>query len=201
MVLHVHHNYLATQTSLQLVEDKAKIHPEASKIPKTNFYVDDMLTGVDILKETQRIRDELVTFTTKRGFLRRQWLSNEPQLLAPLQTSDDPLITLDISDKKDTLGLYWHPTQDAIGHTLETNEPLNIITKCFILSEIAQLFDPLGLITLIIVQAKLIMQSLWKIKQTSDDIHPTWVDFQAQLHLVRQFSIPRRIVKEKSKSI
>ncbi|CAK9821001.1 hypothetical protein ANTPLA_LOCUS11030 [Anthophora plagiata] len=199
-------SFLATRTLLQLAEDEEKIHPEASKILKTDFYVDDLLTGADDIGKAQRIRDELIALTAKGGFQLRQWLSNEPRLVAPLQKSDDPLMTLDLSDEKKTLGLYWHPTQDTLGYTLKNNEPLNIITKRTILSRIAQLFDPLGLIGPIIVQAKLIMQSLWKTKQTWDEplpieIHATWVDFQAQLHLIRQFSIPRRIVKNNCKYI
>ncbi|CAK9799871.1 hypothetical protein ANTQUA_LOCUS2267 [Anthophora quadrimaculata] len=199
-------SYLATQTLLQLAEDEASSHPEASKILKADFYVDDLLTGADTLRKAQYIRDELIALTTKGGFQLRQWLSNEPRLVAPLRNSDDPLMTLDLSDEKKTLGLYWHPTQDTLGYALKTNEPLTTITKRTILSRIAQLSDPLGLIGPIIVQAKLIMQSLWKIKQNWDeplplDIRSTWTDFQAQLHLVRQFSIPRRIIKDNCQSV
>ncbi|CAK9827829.1 hypothetical protein ANTRET_LOCUS5477 [Anthophora retusa] len=139
---------------------------EASKILKTDFRVNDLLTGADDLGKAQRIRDDLIALTAKGGFQLRQWLSNEPRLVAPLQKSDDPLMTLDLSDEKRTLGPYWHPAQDTLGYTLKSGEPLNTITRRTILSRIAQLFNPLGLIGPIIVQAKLIMQSLRKTKQT-----------------------------------
>ncbi|KAF0766842.1 Integrase catalytic domain-containing protein, partial [Aphis craccivora] len=53
-------------------------------------------------------------------------------------------------------------------HTFELKYKINetsvvtLLTKCNILSDIARIYDPLGLIGLVIVCAKLIMQELWK---------------------------------------
>lgn len=52
---------------------------------------------------------------------------------------------------------------------IEVNTP---ITKRKILSEIATIFDPLGLLGPVIIIAKIIMQSLWQIKVNWDDVLP-----------------------------
>ncbi|XP_029054648.2 uncharacterized protein LOC114881933 [Osmia bicornis bicornis] len=155
--------YLAIRTLHQLAHDEGETHPRAAKILTRDFYVDDVLTGANTLDEAIKIRDELMQLTAKGGFLLRQWVSNEPSLIEPLQGNNkDNHLALDVADGKKTLGLYWNASNDTLGYTIRQAESLQRITKRTSLSKIAQLFDPLGLLGPMIVKAKMIMQSLWK---------------------------------------
>ena len=68
-----------------------------------------------------------------------------------------------------------------------------------ILSRIAQLFDPLGLLGPVIVQAKILMQGLWKHKLDWDesvplDVYTAWTTFHSLLPLLEGIQIPRCII-------
>ncbi|XP_023247567.1 uncharacterized protein LOC111643653 [Copidosoma floridanum] len=52
--------FLAIRTIHQLAEDERASFPRASVILKRDFYVDDLLTGANSLKENLQIRDELI---------------------------------------------------------------------------------------------------------------------------------------------
>ena len=67
------------------------------------------------------------------------------------------------------------------------------------LSQIAQLFDPLGLLGPVIVQAKITMQSLWLLKVDWDETVPeqvqtTWHEYRDQLTILDELDIKRKIV-------
>lgn len=72
------------------------------------------------------------------------------------------------------------------------------ITKCSVLSMIAQIFDPLGFITTVIFQAKHIMQLIWKAELAWDDRFPVeladrWKVFIDDLPAFSDVFIPRHV--------
>lgn len=72
------------------------------------------------------------------------------------------------------------------------------ITKRVVLSEIAQVFDPLGLIGPILIVAKVIMQQLWCLniewdKSLPQALHSKWKSFQSSLENLNDLMITRRI--------
>ena len=82
-------------------------------------------------------------------------------------------------------------------YTVNQVNIVNTVIKISIISQIAQLFDPLGLLGPVIVKAKIIMQSLWKLKLDWDDSVPSpikedWIEFQEQLRLLEKFTTPRK---------
>lgn len=79
----------------------------------------------------------------------------------------------------------------------------DLTTKRYILSAIARLFDPLGLISPIIVTAKLLMQRLWELHIDWDAEIPTelkvvWEEFCTQLVCLKSIKIPRHLLLDKS---
>lgn len=71
-----------------------------------------------------------------------------------------------------TLGLSWNQVSDNFTYTIINFEKAEIITKRRILSNITSLYDSLGLISPIIVLAKLIMRKLWKSNLNRNDSIP-----------------------------
>ncbi|XP_015374667.1 PREDICTED: uncharacterized protein LOC107169419 [Diuraphis noxia] len=72
-------------------------------------------------------------------------------------------------------------------------------TKRKMLSEIAAIFDPLGLLGPVIVNAKLIMQNLWQVKAgwgepLPEEIQNEWRKFRDGLPQLNEISIPRKII-------
>lgn len=79
------------------------------------------------------------------------------------------------------------------------DRPLTItITKRTILSTIAKFFDPLGLLSTVIIKAKVLIQNLWIIKLEWDEPVPTaiadkWIAFVNDLEDLKAITIPRWI--------
>ncbi|XP_043496460.1 uncharacterized protein LOC122520465 [Polistes fuscatus] len=72
------------------------------------------------------------------------------------------------------------------------------VTKRIILSEVAQLFDPLGLLSPVVIKAKILMQRLWLEKVGWDDhltpdIVHEWSQFRQHLSQVSVIETPRWI--------
>lgn len=70
------------------------------------------------------------------------------------------------------LGLVWQAKDDVFRFDIDC-EFHGIPTKRFILSKIYKIFDPMGRIALVIISAKVFIQSLWLLKSDWDDPLPT----------------------------
>lgn len=71
-------------------------------------------------------------------------------------------------------------------------------TKRSILSCIAQIFDPLGLLRPVIVTAKIIIQKLWKLRIDWDEslpseIYTEWMDYVVKLQEFNEFKVQRKV--------
>ncbi|XP_044591939.1 uncharacterized protein LOC123270068 [Cotesia glomerata] len=191
-------SYLAIKTLFQLADDEEEHLPLAAKILRRDFYVDDCLSGAKTVAEAITLRDQLITMLKKGGFNLRKWASNHPALLIKDQEHPESShMSLDPDSATKTLGIRWHARDDYFFYVVNISNQSNI-TKRTILSQIAKLFDPIGLLGPIIVHAKIIMQLLWKIGAAWDEsvpieIHSSWSDFRGQLPLIEKLHFPRGI--------
>lgn len=128
--------------------------------------------------------------------------SNCPEILQhlPLLLNERTLLSLDSeSAPLKTLGLQWHTTTDKfIFDVLKWNESA-VITKRVILSDAVKLFDPLGLVGPVIVQAKICLQDLWRNKKSWDepldeDFQIRWKEFRNTLASLRNLAIFRWVI-------
>ena len=156
-------SFLAIRTLMQLAEDQKGDHPLASDIICNEMYSDNVLTGAHSDDEArEKIKDLLLLFEKGQMNLRK-WSSNDASVLSTL--TPDRLVTdkvklLSQDHAVPILGIAWHTTHDCFRFHLENVAPENPVTKRSILSRIARLFDPLGWLGPVIVQAKILMQSL-----------------------------------------
>mgnify|MGYP004575736021 CR=1 FL=1 len=139
--------YLAIRCLKQLAQDEGHRFPKAAEILQRDFYVDDALTGAPTRKEAFALREELTQILQTAGLKIRQWASNDPSLLRdlPPDAINEKLYLGDSSTLK-TLGIVWDATRDLIQYSVKTTTPPSRITKRYICSEIAKIYDPLGLL-------------------------------------------------------
>ncbi|XP_062533306.1 uncharacterized protein LOC134202292, partial [Armigeres subalbatus] len=113
--------------------------------------------------------------TERGGFRLRKWASNSPKVLEGLpedslaiQAGDG--INLDPDPSIKTLGLIWMPKSDKLKFSfyIPSVRPRQQFSKREVLSVIATLFDPLGLLGAAITTAKILMQLLWKYRDEDD---------------------------------
>lgn len=191
--------YLAIRSLRQLAIDEANQFPNAAKIVTSDFYVDDMITGCESSEDAVRLHEEIRKLLHRGGFDLRKWSTNDESVSyfipAELRGADGPLNLHDDAAIK-TLGLHWHPQSDSFG--FKVNIPCNnsLPTKRTILSVVARLFDPLGLLSPTIILAKLIMQRLWIAgigwdDEVPENIKSTWLAYCGSLQHLETIRIPR----------
>ncbi|XP_076375571.1 uncharacterized protein LOC143258910 [Megalopta genalis] len=192
--------FLATRCLQQLAEDEGHRFKYAGHIVRRDLYVDDLLTGAATVEETISIRDEVSDLLHHAGLNICQWASNCPTILQGLPEGSVN-VKLEAHDDKTlkTLGVAWNSLEDSIVYSVTPIAVDTRVTKRTILSNIAKIFDPLGLLGPVIITAKLIMQKLWQIKLDWDksvphNIHSTWVNYCSQLNLLNNMAFPRPIL-------
>ena len=192
--------FLATRVLSQLSEDEGSSHPFAAQVLNRDFYVDDLLTGAATFQEALDLRNDLVQLVGKGGLTLRKWASNDPRLTRDFNDeSKIELLSLDSSNTIKTLGLCWNSKEDAILYAVKNLQNHDRLTKRVILSEIAKIFDPLGLLGPITLHGRILIQTLWKLQITWDELLPEgiqseWLFFQKQLPRVNQLRFNRCVI-------
>ncbi|XP_076660435.1 uncharacterized protein LOC143363788 [Halictus rubicundus] len=120
--------------------------------------------------------------------------SNDPKSIGHVSGVTQNLEFRILDKEPKTLGLLWSVSSDQLSYSAQIRKH-TIITKRNILAEIAQIFDPLGLIGPVIVKSKLFMQELWQMKvgwdeTLSQDLHLRWLNFRAELDELSSVKIP-----------
>ena len=192
--------FLATRALRHLGDENKKKYPNTSEVIIRDFYVDNLLTGVNTLLEARKVQHELIEVLPSAGLELRKWASNNPQVFEEDNVSAKEKVIQSDKDPK-TLGLSWDPHEDRLKYTIKDSSSEKV-TKRTILSKIAQIFDPLGPVRPAIIRAKIIMQKLWQLQVGWDEtlpqnIHTMWLDFNAQLKALNTILVPRFACCEK----
>lgn len=191
--------YLAIRTLKQLALDEASSFPLASEITLRDFYMDDVLSGAKDIESARILQHQLIKMLKRGGMDLHKWASNLPELL---DTSPNLNHKVSINEEKNsnakTLGMNWLSNEDNfafyINHTSDTS-----FTKGSVLSFIARLYDPLGLLGPIICKAKIFMQKLWLHQLRWEDKLPIalaneWNTLVKSFRNIEQIKIPRWIL-------
>lgn len=192
--------YLATRCLTYLAEESRVKFPIASRVVTEDFYVDDMITGGGTIEEAVRIRQQVTTLLDKAGFPLHKWCTNDDRILDGVpEMQRETHLPLDSSTTTKTLGITWWPKKDEFSFSYKTITNTKQITKRIVLSELARLFDPLGLINPIVLLGKIFMQQLWLLKIDWDEslplhLHNNWQTFRDQLELINNLSFSRYVL-------
>ncbi|XP_041785827.1 uncharacterized protein LOC121601082 [Anopheles merus] len=157
-------SFLATRTLIQLADDEGTEYALAPAALKRNFYVDDFIGGANNVREAVQLRKELSALLAKGGFELRKWTSNNLSVLSGLSTEyigTHSSLHFIPNETVKALGISWKPESDELCFESNTEADEATSTKRSILSSIAKMYDPLGLIAPVIVRAKMLMQELW----------------------------------------
>lgn len=142
--------------------------------------MDDILCGAGSVDEAIILRDQLINILHKASFNLSKWASNESQIVK--EQGNPSAVELEKSDTTKVLGLLWNPQADHLCYRIQKPNVPDRLAKRAILSCIARLYDPLGIIAPVIVKAKILMQSLWALKLGWDDpvhteVRNAWLKF------------------------
>ncbi|XP_011705898.1 PREDICTED: uncharacterized protein LOC105461108, partial [Wasmannia auropunctata] len=145
-------SFLATKVIQQLADLEENQFPKGAVIARRDFYMDDLITGAETIEEALTIRNEVSELLQKGGFILRKWASNHQDLLKDIadELLDNTALELDKDCAAKTLGVGWIPMKDVFQYSIKI-ATLTACTKRIMLSSIAQIFDPLGLLAPIVL--------------------------------------------------
>ncbi|CAG4976903.1 unnamed protein product [Colias eurytheme] len=169
-----------------------------------DFYVDDLLSGGDDLNVVRDIRNKVTATLASAQFPLRKWKSNESQLVSEFSGSTHDL-NIGGSEPSKTLGLGWQPEPDKLYFPIEKHDSSNsestsmptANSKREILSVISQIFDPLGLVSPVVIKFKIFLQTLWLQNLSWDDplppeIQRSWLELIENINVLSNVRVPRR---------
>ena len=119
--------YLAIKALHTLAKEGQQHFPVASKILKSEFYVDDALSGGKISAHVVNKLKEASALLKIAGFPLRKFSSNSKESLAALTQHDSPNISL--NNETNELGLVWHTQSDHIRFKINFDFRKSVLTK------------------------------------------------------------------------
>nr|CAI5830957.1 unnamed protein product [Callosobruchus analis] len=198
------HRFLQPELCNKLLLNKGSNFPSHLKSYR-DFYVDDLITGSETVESARELKSELVKALTPYGFNLRKWGSNEPRVLEALIENSDHCLYED--EVKRTLGLIWRAYSDELTYSVDQRDiTVTKVTKRGLLSAISRIFDPLGLISPVILRFKILLQQLWELKLSWDDNLPDaianeWKQISADLPTLNDVKINRHVIISNPKYI
>ncbi|XP_044758435.1 uncharacterized protein LOC123317501 [Coccinella septempunctata] len=164
--------FLAIRVLLQLIEDEGHKYPLAIPPLTKGRYVDDIYGGSDTKEELSEIAIDLKNLCMAGGLPLAKWQSNSPSTLKMVTEEEmipSPISFDDCPTSTKLLGLLWYPQEDYFSFKINSSSSGSVVTKRTMLSHIAQLFDPLGLVSPVTIKAKMLLQELWLQKLSWDE--------------------------------
>ena len=211
------------------IEKYRNVDPDFCDRLSQSFYVDDLVTGAQSVEETHALYLKAKERMKEGGFSRRKWKTSDSALAHKIAAEEGQNMktrsnveraeetyaktTLGNHDQDKSsvkiLGLKWNNNQDEFEFDLgkwAANVQDNVVTKRSILSQIAKLFDPLGLISPITVCAKALFQEICVQKFDWDEDLPEeikchWVKMVSDLKDVDEIFVPRCLYESKANEI
>ena len=179
----------------------ANIDNEALKTKvKSSFYVDDFLLSIDTEENALNVLKSSTNCLAKCGFNLTEVCSNSKKLLKALpveKLSKNLKNCIDLNDylpSERALGLMWNSNDDQL--CFDVKPTVDIVTKRSVLSAIFSVYDPLFILSPIIIPAKLFFQQICRLKLGWDEALPEdakvfWHKWLNDMTKLINFHIPR----------
>lgn len=175
---------------------------EVSRTILEDFFVDDLILSNDSKENLAYICKRVTDICKSASFPLRKWIFNASDIAPQIMSNCDDStrhLSLDENYSCKTLGLGWFSNTDQFHFISKLNKDLGKVTKRLILSVVSQIYDPLGLLSPVVITTKITLQKLWLSKVGWDDALPQpivnkWKEFLNSLDNLHAIRIPRHAV-------
>ncbi|XP_062602451.1 uncharacterized protein LOC134264167 [Saccostrea cucullata] len=212
---------ISTMALRMTAEMNREEYPKAAEFVIKNSYVDDLLTSVNTVCEAKEIILNTERLLSCGGFHVKHWIVSGDQ--------DDHFAGLNVlcAEQENILGMIWLPKDDVWmfkaklnfspkrrgKHTEDDIEDgqLHLIpdslTRKMVLSQVAGIYDPLGLVAPYVLSAKILMRTMcskenqigWD-EPMSEDMRAKWVQFFTGFYDLQNLTFKRCLMPENTES-
>ena len=172
--------------------------PRVATTIEKNFYVDDLLCTAPTADDGIRLIKGLQILLAKAGFHLTKWLSNSQEVIdsVPEKERSKSLQVSSLSGElhERVLGVNWNVQSDRFEFNISI--PIKPQTRRGILSTMNSLFDPLGFVNPVVLEARMIYRVLCQQELEWDEpiLDPElkrWERWLSSLVQLRDVTIPR----------
>ena len=181
----------------RILVDNPDVDPVVADTIRYSFYVDDCLKSVASKSDALRVVHGTKSVLSEAGFNLTKFVSNEASLLEEISDCDRAKEVKDFSSpvKCKALGVKWDVVSDSF-YFDAVLQPSSPITRRHMLSFIASIFDPLGLISPVVIAGKMLFQEATRLKLEWDSVAPgnlcsRWEAWVRDLGLLCRLKFPR----------
>ena len=177
---------------------------------RRSLYVDDLISGGYNSDEVRNFKTKATEIFREAGFELHKWHSNDKELEsedADETDSEQSYAKQQLGvrpEETKLLGLHWNKASDTIAVSFPAK--LGDMTKRGVLQTIASIYDPLGIVSPITLQGKLLFRELcdrgltWD-QQLPEDLRGRWKQFCGNLSTKMEMSRSLCLYREEIHSI
>lgn len=190
--------YLAIRWLKEVAKTVAAEYPLAAHAIGKSFFMDDHTGGASTVNKAINLHTQLKTAFETVGCNLRKVMSNSNEFMSTIPESDRAQMT---TDTIKVLGILWKPTCDTLPIKIGFNLNTKAETKRQIVSEMATVYDPLGLITPMMTKAKNLVQRIWQMSnqekkygwddKLSEEIIEEWLKIKKRAIALNTMEMPR----------
>ena len=177
---------------------------DVAKVIRENFYVDDCLKSVKSDDDAVQLVHSLKDACRLGGFNLTKFCSNSKRVVEslPLQERSKELQVRSLGESlppERVLGVHWDVENDLLGFKLGEQQRHANPMRRTILTAVASISDPIGILAPFVLKAKQILQTLCKLPglgwddQIPPDLREQWTQWQDQLPTLTTLTIERCI--------
>ena len=194
--------WCASSSSYSVLRTLRDFETEAavSDVIKKSMYVDDLLHSVEITLQLQVLLPAVCDVLKKGGFPLGKHMINDPEVLSSIPEEDRAkeakVVTEEMRCK--ALGIRWEVSSDCPSYA-RTEDSSSALTKRGMLSKVAAMYDPLGLIIPIVILGRMLFQQAVRLRlgwddPVPDDLGRRWTRWWQSLEGLREVQFPRALI-------
>ena len=212
--------YVLNATIRHHLNKYRQIYPEFVSTVENSLYIDDFASSQNSEEQCFELYRKLKTIFAEGGFNMRKWASNNKSLISRIEEAEKQKIEKENKNEQisksdirniicseenvKVLGLTWHLNEDNLEATfsnLITTSLCERVTKRVVLSTTARFYDPLGMLSPVVVPLKEIFQKICELKINWDDelpleISSKWLKIVQDIIETKQIKYPRCLMSD-----
>ncbi|KAJ8036637.1 hypothetical protein HOLleu_20672 [Holothuria leucospilota] len=163
---------MAQVALLKTAKEGEQQHPRAAQALRHNTYMDDICLSNPTIEDAAEITHGIDEVLKGGGFKVKEWLSSQPLGERSEVSKENVKSFTDETKVEKVLGVVWDHENDKFSYKVNLKKSLLVqnsesgelqrLTKRKILSQVAQIFDPVGFASAFVIRAKIGLQHLWQ---------------------------------------